>query len=77
MAKEIDPTTSEKIVEATTGHMKEAGDKSVDQVTVRSSTTLPSPSVNDAEVVAAPEQNNRVEISAKSVNNILIGRRIE
>lgn len=72
--KGIAPTTSDKIIETTTNQRNGA---SVDQVTLRSPdqpTSSSAVGTNDDDVVAKPEQTNRVQLSAKSINNILIGK---
>lgn len=71
-AKGISPTTSEKIIETTTKLQQGSSDKPMDQATppLSSSTVV---TTNEAEMVATPEQTNRIQMSAKLINNILIG----
>lgn len=70
--KEISPTTSEKIVEISTEHINQTNAKPSDATPII--TTPASIPMNHAGV-AAPDNksNNRVDISSKSINNILIG----
>lgn len=71
--KVASPTTSEKVIEISTEHTNQTNGKPSDATPI---VTTPAPvALDHAEVVATPENksNNRVDISANSINNILIG----